>query len=217
MQQINKKEKTVFEALDKFYAKYKKMPSIRELQKAVNNLGLLLKSSRSILVYLNKLEEKGLIRRNTETRVIEIINSSKTRFVEIPIYGGANCGVASIFAEQYFQGTLKISKRLLGDNTKDVFAIQASGNSMNDYKVSGKKIEDGDYVLVDSKYEPSVGDKNVPVLAVIDGVATIKILRYLDNTIGLFPQSKEKKFLPIYLTLEDDFVINGKVIDVLKS
>ena len=89
---------------------------------------------------------------------------------------------------------------------------------MNNYKLKEKSIEDGDYILIDSKYKPSRGDNDVPVLAVIDGLATIKLLRYLDeNKIGLFPRSTEKKFNPIYLTLEDDLIINGKVIDVLKS
>lgn len=218
MQELNKKQDIVFNALKKFYFKYGEMPSIRELQETVKDFGLVLKSSRSIFMYLDTLEGKGLIRRNPKTKVIEILDSSKTIFSDVPIYGSANCGVASIFAEQYRQGTLKVSKGLLGSSTKDIFAVQASGDSMNDYKLKGKSIEDEDYVLIDSKYKPSLGDNNVPVLAVIDGLATIKLLRYLDdNKIGLFPQSKNKKFLPIYLTPDDDLIINGKVIDVLKS
>jgi SOS-response transcriptional repressor LexA len=218
MQELNKKQDIVFKALKKFYSNYGEMPSIRELQKAVKDFGLVLKSSRSIFMYLDSLEEKGLVRRNPETKTIEILDSSKKMFFDVPIYGSANCGVASIFAEQYKQGTLKVSKGLLGNNIEDVFAVQASGESMNDYKLKGKSIENGDYVLVDSKYKPSLGDNNVPVLAVIDGLATIKLLRYLENNkIGLFPQSKNKKFLPIYLTPDDDLIINGKVIDVLKA
>jgi SOS-response transcriptional repressor LexA len=218
MQELNKKQDIVFKALKKFYSKYGEMPSIRELQEAVKDFGLVLKSSRSIFMYLDSLEEKGLVRRNPETKAIEILDSSKKMFSDVPIYGSANCGVASIFAEQYRQGTLKVSKGLLGNSVEDVFAVQASGDSMNDYKLKGKSIEDGDYVLVDSKYKPSLGDNNVPVLAVIDGLATIKLLRYLeDNKIGLFPQSKNKEFLPIYLTPDDELIINGKVIDVLKS
>lgn len=214
---LNKKQDIVFKALKKFYAKYGEMPSIRELQEAVKEFGLILKSPRSIFMYLDEIEKKGLVRRNPETKVIEIINSSKMLFSDVPIYGSANCGVASIFAEQYLQGTLKVSKGLLGSNAKAVFAVQASGESMNDYKLKGKSIEDGDYVLVDSKYKPLLGDNNVPVLAVIDGLATIKLLRYLEkDKIGLFPQSKNKDFLPIYLTPEDDLVINGKIVDVLK-
>jgi hypothetical protein len=37
------------------------------------------------------------------------------------------------------------------------------------------------------------------------------------DTIGLFPQSSNKIHKPIYLTPEDNFIINGKIIDVLKT
>lgn len=219
MIELKKKQKIVFDALKKFYSDFGDMPSIRELQKAIEFFGLKLKSPRSILIYLDGLEELGLIRRNLKTRVIEILDKSKTLFVDIPIYGGANCGVASIFAEQYLQGTLRVSKNILGrKDFENVFAVQASGDSMNDYKIRGKRVEDGDYVLVDSKYAPSQQDNDIPVLAVIDGLATIKLLRFVeDGRIGLFPQSKEKDYSPMYLTSEDDLIINGKVIDVLKS
>jgi SOS-response transcriptional repressor LexA len=215
---LNKNQDAVLKALKKFYKTFGDMPTVRELRKATEEFGVQLKSPRSIIMYLDDLEEKNLVRRNPGTKKLEILDNSKMLFTDVPIYGGANCGVASIFAEQYLQGTLKVSKGLLGNNAKAVFAVQASGESMNDYKLRGKSIEDGDYVLVDSKYKPALGDNNVPVLAVIDGLATIKLLRYSEgNKIGLFPQSKNRDFLPIYLTPDDDLIINGKVVDVLKS
>jgi SOS-response transcriptional repressor LexA len=216
--ELNKNEDAIFKALKKFYKTFGDMPTVRELQSATEEFGVKLKSPRSIIMYLDDLEEKNLVRRNPDTKKLEILDDSKMIFSDVPIYGSANCGVASIFAEQYQQGTLKVSKGLLGNNPKGVFAVQASGDSMNDYKLKRKNIEDGDYVLVDSKYKPSLGDNNVPVLAVIDGLATIKLLRYSEEgKIGLFPQSKSKEFLPIYLTPNDDLIINGKIIDVLKS
>jgi len=215
--ELNKNQDAVLKALKKFYKTFGDMPTVRELRLATEKFGVKLKSPRSIIMYLDDLEKKNLVRRNPDTKKLEILDNSKMLFADVPIYGGANCGVASIFAEQYLQGTLKVSKGLLGSNAKAVFAVQASGDSMNDYKLKGKSIEDGDYVLVDSKYKPSLGDDNVPVLAVIDGLATIKLLRYSDgNKIGLFPQSKKKDFLPIYLTPDDDLIINGKLVDVLK-
>lgn len=219
MIELNKKQKIVYDALKKFYSDFGEMPSIRELQRAIEFFGLKLKSPRSILIYLDELEEMGLIRRNPVTREVEILDKSKMLFSEIPIYGGANCGVATICAEQFLQGMLRVSKNILGrKNTEDIFAIQASGDSMNDYKIRGKRIEDGDYLLVDSGYTPQSHDKDIPVLAVIDGLATIKLLRFVgDGRIGLFPQTRKKGYSPVYLSSDDDFIINGKVIDVLKS
>src|SRR4030042_4724591 len=89
MQELNKKQDIVFKALKSFYDKYGEMPSIRELQEAVKSFGLVLKSPRSILMYLDNLEEKGLVRRNPETRAVEILNSSKMIFADVPIYGSA--------------------------------------------------------------------------------------------------------------------------------
>lgn len=216
--ELNKSQDAVFKALKKFYRTFGGMPTVRELRMATEEFGVNLKSTRSIIMCLNALEEKKLVRRNLETKKLEILDESVMLFTDVPIYGGANCGVASIFAEQYQQGILKVSKKILGKNIDNIFAIQASGESMNGYQLKEKSIEDGDYVLVDSKYKPSRGDNNVPVLAVIDGLATIKLLRYLGkNRIGLFPQSKNKDFSPIYLTPDDNLIINGKVIEVLKA
>ena len=51
----------------------------------------------------------------------------------------------------------------------------------------------------------------------IDGLATVKTFRTIDgHHIVLLPESSDKRHKPIFLTDEDDFVINGKVIDVLK-
>jgi SOS-response transcriptional repressor LexA len=213
---LNKKEDAVFKALKKFYNTYGKMPTVRELMLGVREFGINFKSSRSIAVYLEKLEVKKLVRRNVDTKKLEILDGFKKAFVDIPIYGGANCGVASIFADEYLQGTLKVAKSILKGKIDDIFAVQVSGDSMNRYELNGKNIEENDYVLVDSSYKPSKEDKDVPVLAVIDGLATVKALWYLSDKIGLFPKSSKKEFRPIYLTAQDEFIINGKVIEILK-
>jgi SOS-response transcriptional repressor LexA len=214
---LNKKEDAVFKALKKFYRTYGKMPTVRELMLGIREFGVNFKSSRSISVYLEKLEVKKLIRRNPVTRKLEILDGFKKAFVDIPIYGGANCGVANIFADEYLQGTLKVAKNILKNKIEDVFAVQVSGDSMNRYELNGKNIEEDDYVLVDSSYKPTQEDKDVPVLAVIDGLATVKALWHLGDKIGLFPKSSKKEFRQIYLTSQDDFIINGKVIEILKT
>jgi SOS-response transcriptional repressor LexA len=112
------------------------------------------------------------------------------------------------------EGYIKVSKRIVRDS-RNVFAIQVSGTSMNRAKVNGKTIRDGDFILVDSTWKHyDNGDK---VLVVIDGLATVKTFRSVDGrNIALLPESSDKKHKPIFLTDEDNFVINGKVIDVLR-
>ena len=97
-----------------------------------------------------------------------------------------------------------------------IFAIKVSGTSMNQSKINGKKVENGDYVLVDPDYKNY--NDNDKVLVVIDGLATVKTFKKIDaETIGLFPESIDKTHQPIYLTPDDNFIVNGKVVDVFKS
>lgn len=142
--------------------------------------------------------------------------SKKTVIFSIPIIGSANCGPATLFAEENFQGFLRISKRLIGRSRPDgLYAIKADGSSMNRAEINGKKIEDGDLAIVDSKaVNPRTGDI---VLAIVDNKATVK--KYIDDRgNGQIVLAAESSFdyEPIYLHEDDDFQISGKIVDVIK-
>jgi len=110
---------------------------------------------------------------------------------------------------------LKVSPGMLPRIKKDLYVLVADGLSMNKARVNGKIIDDGDYIIIDSSYRtPKDGDI---VVAVIDGTATIKKYRRDDKNeqIVLEAESTEK-FRPIFIHEGDDFVISGKVIDVIK-
>ncbi|MDA3815363.1 MAG: hypothetical protein PF549_03275 [Patescibacteria group bacterium] len=215
---INIKEEKVLRALRSFFSRNNKMPSIRELGRELVKFGLDLKSTKSIQIYLKKLENKGFIKKNKE-RKYDFIGACESLLVNIPIYGGANAGAPTLIGEQYLQGTLKISKNLLrGGKEDDYFAVEVSGSSMNKSSINRKKIESGDFVIIDSGYKNYKGDGSEKVLAIIDGLATIKTFKKIEeDMIGLFPESTEKKHRPIFISQEDDFIINGRVVDVLKT
>lgn len=214
MQILTPKQKIVLQAIKDFLAENGTMPTVRELRDQSSKLGLKLKSLRSFFIYLNELEAKGYIERTSEDRGIKLKGVSQEGFLSVPVFGMANAGAATMFADQYIEGYLKVSKRIV-TNARNIFAIQISGTSMNKTKVRGKNIENGDFVLVDPSFKHyDNGDK---VLVIIDGMATVKTFRSIDgNNIALLPESSDKRHQPIFLTEEDDFVINGKVIDVLK-
>lgn len=217
MKILNKKEEIVLKTLKEWFKKKGKIPTVREIQAGVKKYSLEIKSVGSVFNYLKSLEEKGYIKKTKAERGIEIIEQAKKNFVNIPILGTANAGCPLFFAEQNIEGFLKISRKLFTQQITDhIFAIEVSGSSMNLSDVRGKRIEDGDYVLIDAAYKDfQNGDK---VLATIDGLATIKTFMRIDEeNIGLFPQSTESQHRPIYLTGEDNFVINGKIIDVMKN
>lgn len=171
--------------------------------------------------HLQQLEKDGLIQMNLEECVIKIVKrgyakASSSPIYSLPIVGSANCGPATIFAEQNVEQYLKISSSLLPRNKKGLYALIADGDSMNKADVDGKTIESGDYVLVDSEYiNYKTGDV---VVAVIDGLATIKRLRS-DKVHGrvVLEAVSTEKYLPIYIHEDDDFQLSGRVVGIIKG
>lgn len=214
MKILTPKQQIVLQSIKQFFSENGTMPTVREIQEVSGKLGLKLKSLRSFFIYLNELEDKGYIERTSEDRGITLKGVTKESFLDVPVFGMANAGAATMFADQYIEGYLKVSKRIVRDS-RNVFAVQVSGTSMNKARVNGKTIQSGDFILVDSTWKHyNNGDR---VLVVINGMATVKTYRTVDGkNIVLLPESTDKKHKPIFLTEEDEFVINGKVIDVLK-
>ena len=168
--------------------------------------------------HLSQLERKGFILIDRKNKNINrISNKAKVGdiFTSIPIVGAANCGPATIYADQNIEGYLKISKRLVS-NKKSVFALRAEGNSLNRANIEGKNVESGDFVIVDSENtSPRDGDY---IVSVIDGMANIKkyLLDKKNSRIALLSESTQE-YSPIFIHESDDFKISGKVVDVVKN
>ncbi len=210
---LTQKQKIVLQAIKQFFAEHGQMPTVREIKEESARLGLQLRSVRSFFLYLNALEEKGYIERTSEDRGILLKGVTSDNFVQVPVFGSASAGAAAMFADQYVEGYLRVSKRLVKD--RNIFAVQVNGTSMNKAVVNSKTIESGDFVLVDGGVKEY--KNNDRVLVVIDGLATVKTYRTVDGKmIALIPESTDKRHKPIFLTTEDDFVINGLVVNVLK-
>ncbi len=213
MEILTQKQKIVLQAIKQFFAEHGQMPTVREIKEESSRLGLKLRSVRSFFLYLNALEEKGYIERTSEDRGILLKGVTSDNFVQVPVFGSASAGAAAMFADQYVEGYLRVSKRLVKD--RNIFAVQVNGTSMNKAVVNSKTIESGDFVLVDGGVKEY--KNNDRVLVVIDGLATVKTYRTVDGkTIALIPESTDRRHKPIFLTDEDDFVINGLVVNVLK-
>jgi len=172
--------------------------------------------------HLQQLEKDGLIQMNLEEGIIKLVkkgfNQANTSpLFSVPVVGSANCGPANIFAVEKIEQYLKVSSKLLPRNKSGLYALIADGPSMNKAEVeSGKTIESGDFVLVDKDYSNfKSGDI---VVAVIDGMATIKRYRKdkTHNRIVLEADSTEK-YLPVFIHQGDDFLLNGKVVGIIKN
>ena len=198
--------------------------SLREM---ASRIGMPKESPQKVKHHLLQLQKRGFL---TIDRIRGVMDKTSpvpgwasgllkktSRLFSIPIIGTANCGPATIFAEQNFRGFLRVSNKLVGRSRPDgLYAIKTVGSSMNRVEIGEKTIEDGDYVIIDSnQVDPDTGDA---VLAIIDNKATIK--RFIDDRAhGQIVLKADSSFdyEPIYLHPEDDFTINGKVVGVIKK
>lgn len=178
---------------------------------------------QTIKHHLHQLEKKGLVLVDKVTGSIKrtsLGTKSRSRIISVPILGAANCGEAKIIAEENIQGYIKVSVSLL-NKTKDIFALRASGDSMNAAKIGKEqsRIEDGDYVIIDSK--DRVPQNNAYVLSVIEGMANIKklLIDKENHQVILLSESKSKRnYPPIFIHEKDSssYFLCGKIIQVIK-
>lgn len=181
-------------------------------------------SPQKIKHHLSQLEKKGFFSLNKSTGSIahtskwtSNLTNSTSKIFSIPIIGTANCGQANVFAEVNFSGFIKVSSTLLNRRSANgLYAIKSDGSSMNRAEISGKKLEDGDYAIIDSNQKSPTN--NDIVLAIIDNKATIKrfIVDKENEQIVLMADSSYD-YEPIYLHADDDFIINGKVVSIIKK
>lgn len=174
------------------------------------------KSAQKIKHHLTQLSKKGFIVYNpTKREVRKAQEVSKEGFVSLSIVGAANCGPATIFADENITGFLKVSKRLAPRGGK-LFVLRAEGDSMNQASVSGKNIEDGDFVIVDSEQKsPESGHY---VVSVIDEVANIKkFVPDRKNKRIILQSESSKEYLPIFIHEDDKYEVSGRVVGVIKK
>jgi SOS-response transcriptional repressor LexA len=178
-------------------------------------------NAATVKYHLEQLKAKGLLKKPATPNVLsslrERVLKAQENLVSIPILGAANCGIASLMADEMLEGYLKISPQLLPIiNYDNLFALRAEGDSMNLANIYGERIEEGDYLVIDAnRTNPDNGDY---ILSIIDGCANIKkmIRDYQNDKIALISEST-KNYPPIYIHSSDNYLINGTVISVAKK
>src|SRR3989338_3962391 len=219
---LTPKQKKILDFVKKYTSKHEFAPSLKEIGKHIGA-----HSPATVHQHLAALVEKGFLEREKNQKrsmTIQPTESIESPYgntvgldsISLPIVGSANCGPADIFAEENIEGYLKISKSLL--NRRDgLFVIRASGDSMNNADFFGKTIDDGDFIIIDSlARDAQHGDY---VLSIIDGCANLKkfIIDRNDQKMLVSESKSQKHYKPIFLHDSDDFMINGKIISVIKK
>jgi len=166
-----------------------------------------IRSLNSLTQYLDALEEAGKVHR--EGRKRGIVLTDRVNTVSIPVLGSpVACGAPTTLIDETAEEHRSVSRRLV-QVPERTYLFRARGDSMDH-----AGIEDGDFVMIEATSEVGNGDV---VLATIDGCGTLKRMKKGWDTITLMPESSNPEHQPIYLHADDDLVIAGKVVTVLKN
>ncbi len=217
---LTKKQKEVLDFLNAYSKDKGYAPSLDDIRRRFK-----LASVSTAHYYVAKLEEEGYLQKTSNQprsinlhsdEVIKSIIPKKIESFSVPVFGSANAGPATIFAQENISGYLKVSRNDLG-RKEGVFALRVEGDSMNKANIDGKNLEEGDFVLIDSLYKnPKNGDY---VLSIIEDCANLKKFERNNKTgeVMLISESTNSAHKPIYISSEDNFMINGKIVNVIKK
>lgn len=175
-------------------------PSVREICSAVN-----LKSTSTVHSHLNKLEEKGYIRKDkTKPRAIEILDSNdndifnRKKTIDIPLVGNVTAG-SPILAIENIEELIPLPSSLIDAN--NTFMLRVQGESM-----INAGILDGDYIIVNKQNTARNGE--IVVVLTEDNESTVKRFFKEENRIRLQPENPYME--PMYFD-------NVKILGTLKG
>jgi len=191
--------------------------SFREIARELD-----IENPQTVIHHMEQLKKRGLLYVDTKKqhRVAKPLTYVVDKIYNIPIVGSANCGPALEFAREDIEGFLKISERSLGRTRPNgLIAVRAVGNSLNKADISGESIENGDYVIVDTKKAPEDGNY---VLSIIDEAANFKRFYKDKNKHEIRLVSESTTPIPPIVLHEEDlrtsgYLVNGVVIKVVKN
>lgn len=214
-QMLTDKQKNLLEIIEEFVEQRGENPTGYGLQKYMEAQGIG-DSLKSVMQVVEALEKKDLIKRDKEHRVYVVKNKNYAdlkNIFSIPCYGLASCGEALAYANDTAESYLQLSRSLFTKaEPKNLFAVKALGDSMDKLKIN-----DGDYVVFEKVDTPNqfILEGKI-VVAVINGLATIKVFKKVEKeVIGLFPSSTNKMHQPIFIAKSDSILIAGVFQKVL--
>lgn len=180
-----------------------------------------IQNPQNIVHHIKRLENKGFISidKNGVIIVERQDESMGEKLFQLPVYGSASCGPATMFAEENLQSYLAVPSGKIGRlNKAGLFVVIAEGDSLNNAKdIKGGTIETGDYVVIDGNNKsPKNGQY---VLSIIDGMANLKRFYKDDENKQIRLESESNMATkPIYIQqdLFEDYMINGVILGVIK-
>jgi len=178
-------------------------PSVREIGEAVG-----LKSTSTVHGHLQRLEKKGLLRRDAMKPRAMGLSSCVSGEADVlanarslPVVGRVAAGVP-ILAEENVEEMLVLPTEMVGEG--EHFILKVCGDSMIQ-----AGIINGDYIVVRSQPNASNGEI---IVAMVDDEATVKRFYKEDGHFRLQPENDAMD--PIIV---DSVTILGKVVSLLRK
>ncbi len=177
-------------------------PSLREMMK---ELGIL--STATMKYYLDKLEERGYIRRrDARNRAIQLLKEDKPQekepTIQVPLLGEVAAG-QPILAYENYDEVYEFPQSLF-NTSGQVFMLTVKGDSMINAGIYNK-----DKIVVKQQ---NTAENSEIVVAMINGCATVKRFFKEDGQIRLQPENDYMK--PIICK---DATILGKVVGLIRN
>ncbi len=192
MHNLSEKEKMIYKYIVDCVTTDGFSPSVRDICKALG-----IKSTSTVHLYIEKLKDKGYLKKSDNISRSLRPNSSETVY-RVPIVGKVTAGVP-ITAIENNDGYYSFFSDGINYDVENLFALRVSGKSMIE-----AGIMDGDIVVVE---KTPVADNGQIVVAMVDDSATVKTFYKENGKYRLQPENKDMK--PIIV---DEVYILGKVI-----
>jgi len=141
--------------------------SLRDIGKLIGE-----EHPQKVKYHLEQLQDKGLIYIDHTTGSIEFLREEGGENISIPLYGLAQCGQGTLFADEKVEDMVSFPAKLLGRYQNNIFATQAEGHSMY------PRIQHGDFVIVEHSLIPQ---DNKVCLVLAEGEPRIKHFMYIDR------------------------------------
>lgn len=204
MSKISNRQQSILEFIKTEVKEKGYPPSVREIGEAVG-----LASSSTVHGHLDRLEKKGLIRRDpTKPRAIEILDQEPGEIPfplavsKVPVVGKVTAGIP-ITATENIEEYFPLPTHFVGDN--QVFMLNVVGESMIE-----AGIHHGDYVIV--RQQQTANNGEIVVAMTEDDEATVKTFYKEKDHIRLQPENAT--MAPLLLKR---VTILGRVIGVFRD
>ncbi len=200
MEKLTEKERAIYEYLKETIEKNGYSPSVRDIRSALG-----IKSTSTVHVYLNRLEEKGLIsKEDGKSRTLRVGDSGakESAGINVPLVGSVTAGIP-ILAVENREGCVSFSPKVPVGDKSSLFALRVKGESMIE-----AGILDGDIVVAE---QTPVAENGDIVIALLGDEATVKTFYKENGRFRLQPQNKTMQ--PIII---DDVAILGKVVSCIR-